>query len=81
MNSKFCKTKYIDIKINAHNKTNKIHKKNKVYILVGHNCIRDVCVVVIRKSKTCKKHKNLVIRNNTSCRKKFRFHVVEESTM
>jgi hypothetical protein len=55
MNSKFCKIKYTNIKINAHNKTNKIHKKNKVYILVGHNCTHNVCVVVITKFKNLQK--------------------------
>jgi hypothetical protein len=51
MNSRFCKTKYINIKINAHNKTKQIHMKNKVYIFVGHNCTNDVCVIVITKFK------------------------------
>lgn len=71
MNSKFCKKKnQIDIKINAHNKINRTQKKNKVYILARQNHMRDVCVVAITKLKNLQKHKNIIIRNNTSCRKK-----------
>jgi hypothetical protein len=54
------KTKQIDIKINAPNKTNRTCRKNtKVYILVGHNHTCDVCVITIAKlKKLAKKHKN-----------------------
>ncbi len=48
MNSKFYKTKQTNIKINAHNKTNRTHKKNtKVYIHVRHNCMHNVYVVTM----------------------------------
>jgi hypothetical protein len=47
------KTKQINIKINAPNKTNRTCKKNtKIYIPIGHNHTCDVCVITITKLKT-----------------------------
>jgi hypothetical protein len=42
MNYKFYKTKQINIKINAHNKTYRTHKTKKVYIPIGHNSTHNV---------------------------------------
>ncbi len=78
MNSIFCKKKQTNIKINAHNKKNRLVRKTPWYTSLHDKITHNVCVVIITKLKNLQKTQKL---ETTQVAQKKRFHGAKESIM